>query len=115
MTILFTVFTLGDWITLGLLALLIVFIIFYVIYSWIMGIFNKHFRKNCRYCKHWHLVNVASCGDGSEYKCRICPGVSTFDRYHRMVKSNELDFWVKCDKFESEHNNNSNGTKQQDN
>jgi hypothetical protein len=32
-----------------------------------------------------------------------------------MVKSNELDFWVKCDKFESEHNNNSNGTKQQDN
>lgn len=114
MKTIFTVFTLGDWVVLGLLALLIVYLIIYFIYSWILGIYNRKFKKNCYYCKNWHLINVASCGDGSEYKCMKCPEVSTFNRYHRMVKSNELDFWVKCDHFESKYNDKPDGAEQQD-
>lgn len=116
MKILFTVFTVRDWIVLSLIILVIVVTAIYALYTWLSNLYNRKFKKNCYNCIYWHLDNVASCGDGSAYSCRKHREVSTFNRYHRMIKFSERDFYTKCDDFESKYNPNKlNDSKQQDN
>lgn len=114
MTALFTVFTLGDWIGLGLLALVIVGVAIYAIIAGVTELYNRKVKKNCYECKHWDLCNVASCGDGCEYRCKVRDDVSTYKRFHRMVSLNLHKFYTKCDKFCSKYNKKADGSEQQD-
>lgn len=111
MSLLTTYFTLSDWIGLSILAGLIVFGIIYFIVTWIINLYNRFFKKNCFNCKNWHLSNVASCGDGCEYRCLKRDDISTFNRYHRMISMNCHAFYTKCKQFDSKYNEEKDGSK----
>ena len=109
-----TYFTLQDWFGIIILGGLIAFGIITLIINAITNLWNHIFKKNCFDCKHWHLGNVASYGDGCEYCCLKRKEISTFNRYHHMISMNKRKFYTKCDQFESKYNK-ENGSEQQDN
>lgn len=57
-----------------------------------MLFFKKKFKKNCYDCKYYKLHDVASCGDGCEYKCSK---TNRIDR-HSM---NDRTHYEKCRQF----------------
>lgn len=79
----------------ALLILVVCFVVMFIITK-LIDLFNKLFRKNCFKCKHWYLHNVASFGDGCEFKCKKT-GYSTIP----MISINTREHWKKCDEFES--------------
>lgn len=87
------VWTLGDVVVLSLLALCGILILGAIIVEW----FKSTFMKNCYYCKYCYLKDVAGCGDGARYGCRL-GGKSVPDRMITHVESTRMYTW--CKKYE---------------
>ena len=79
----------------GLLGLVAVGCILYEIGDYLI---HKWFYKNCRKCKHCKLHNVASCGDGADYICKVSDKPNRLNK-NGMVKFHE-PIWRRCNKFE---------------
>ena len=73
-----------------------VFGVCYLIYA-IKNWYDRTFKKDCKKCKHFYLANVASFGDGCEFRCK-----KTGYRTIPMISINERHHYKKCDEFESE-------------
>lgn len=89
-----TVFTLNDWIAVVLAGIVILI----VICSGLKSLYDRVFKKNCFDCKYWDLYNVASYGDGCDYKCS-----KTGHQTPHMISSNCRTYFRKCKNFESKY------------
>lgn len=94
-----TYFNIKLWveyiIPLGILGLIILYVLLYILISFIKSLFCK----NCFKCKHYKLYNVAGSGDCCWYRCDKLDITNS----HSM---NDTVYYKKCKYYEEEESNN---------
>ena len=80
-----------------IMGLFVLGIVIATVYHIILYIVHMLFYKPCKKCKYCKLTNVASCGNGRDYKCTYGGGNERLA--DRMIGSQE-DVWHKCNHFE---------------
>ena len=86
------IWTFSDIVFFALMCIIVCFIVYKIINHTI----HKLFYKNCKNCKHCKLMNVASCGDGADYRCDLDKTYKKLNK--KMVKFHEPIF-KRCKNF----------------
>lgn len=82
---------------LEVIVILVVLVLIVLLVQGVINLYRKLFKKNCFKCKHWYLANVASFGDGCDYRCK-----KTGRCTPHMISFNCHEWWVKCKEYEKE-------------